>query len=67
MYVPVSPPPVYQQKMRHYIRVHHSDWRTTKEGGKIAIGLLEEFGQLFLKFSHAGEDDMIPFDLIEKY
>jgi hypothetical protein len=62
-----KPPPAYQEKMRHYLRRHHPAWRSQKEGDKIEIGLFEEFGRLFLKFSHAGEDDTIPFDLIENY
>jgi hypothetical protein len=62
-----KPPPQYQEKMRHYLRRHHPAWRPQKEGDKIQIGLYEEFGQLFLKFSYSDEDDTIPFDLIEKY
>jgi hypothetical protein len=62
-----KPPPNYQEKMRHYIRRHHPAWRSQKEGDKIEIGLHEEFGQLFLKFSFQNEDDTIPFDEIEKY
>jgi hypothetical protein len=62
-----NPPPIYQEKMRHYIRRHHPAWRPQKEGDKIAIGLYEEFGQLFLKFSHADEEDNLPFDQIENY
>jgi len=64
-----KPPPQYQEKMRHYLRRHHPAWRPRKEGenNKIQIGLFEELGQLFLKFSYAGEDDTIPFDVIEKY
>ena len=62
-----KPPPAYQEKMRNYLRRHHPAWRAQKEGDKINIGLYEEFGRLFLKFSHAGEDDTIPFELIEQY
>jgi hypothetical protein len=72
-----KPPPAYQEKMRNYLRRHHPAWRSQKgqsqkgqsqkEDDKIEIGLYEEFGLLFLKFSHAGEDDTIPFDLIEQY
>jgi hypothetical protein len=62
-----KPPPAYQEKMRHYLRRHHPAWRPQKEGDKVQIGLYEEFGQLFLKFSYSGEDDTIPFDLIEQY
>ena len=62
-----KPPPVYQEKMRNYIRRHHPAWRSTKEGDSIGIGLFEEFGQLFLKFSHNDEEDTIPFDNIETY
>ncbi len=62
-----NPPPAYQEKMRHYIRRHHPGWRPQREGDKIAIGLYEEFGQLFLTFSHADEEDSIPFDQIENY
>ena len=64
-----KPPDRYQEKMRHYLRHHHPAWRVQKEGknNKIQIGLYEEFGQLFLKFSYSDEEDIIPFDLIEKY
>lgn len=62
-----TPPPDYQEKMRHYLRRHHPAWRARKEGDKIQIGLYEEFGQLFLKFSYSDEDDTIPFDHIEQY
>jgi len=61
------PPQAYQERMRRYIRHHHPGWRPQKQGDAIEIGLFEEFGRLFLKFSHAGDDDTIPFDLIEKY
>jgi hypothetical protein len=62
-----KPPDVYQEKMRAYIRRHHSEWRTKKDGDKIQIGLYEEFGELFLKFSYDKEEDTISFDLIENY
>ena len=62
-----KPPESYQEKMKAYIRRHHPGWRTQKDGDKIQIGLYEEFGELFLKFSYGEEDDTIPFDLIEKY
>ena len=62
-----KPPSLYQQKLRHYIRSHHPAWLPQDAGKKIEIGLYEEFGQLFLKFSYKGEDDTIPFDIIETY
>jgi len=62
-----KPPPVYQEKMKAYIRRHHPTWRTQKDGGKISIGLHEEFGELFLTFSFDKESDKVPFDLIEQY
>jgi hypothetical protein len=62
-----KPPESYQEKMKAYIRRHHPGWRTKKDGDKIQIGLYEEFGELFLKFSYEEEHDSIPFDLIEKY
>ena len=62
-----KPPETYQEKMKAYIRRHHPGWRTKKDGDKIQIGLYEEFGELFLKFSYEEEHDTIPFDLIEKY
>ena len=61
------PPQPYQEKMRRYIRRHHPEWRPQKAGDNIAIGLYEEFGRLYLKFSHADEEESIPFDLIESY
>jgi hypothetical protein len=62
-----KPPAVYQEKMKHYIRRHHSEWRNSSGGEKIQVGLHEEFGELFLKFSYEKEEDLIPFDDIEKY
>lgn len=62
-----TPPPVYKEKVRHYINRHHPGWRGNPDGEKIQVGLYEEFGQLFIKFSYDGEEDTIPFDDIEKY
>jgi len=62
-----KPPADYQVKMRKYIRHKHPGWRTQPGGDKVEIGLYEEFGKLFLKFSFEGEDDKIPFEEIEKY
>jgi hypothetical protein len=62
-----KPPEVYQEKLRRYIRRHHGGWRTKPGGDKIEVGLFEEFGELFIKFSYEGEEDSIPFDDIEKY
>lgn len=65
-----KPPEAYREKMRHYILRHHPGWRNTsatRGADPIEIGLYEEFGELFLKFSREDEHDTIPFDLIEKY
>ena len=62
-----KPPETYREKMRHYINRHHPDWRGTQGREPVEIGLYEEFGELFLKFSHEDEHDTIPFDLIETY
>jgi hypothetical protein len=65
-----KPPETYREKMRHYILRHHPGWRSTsatRGADPIEIGLYEEFGQLFLKFSCEDEHDTIPFDLIEQY
>ena len=62
-----KPPAIYQQKIRRYIGRHHPGWRPQKEGDKIQVGLYEEFGELFIKFSHDREEDTIPFERIELY
>ncbi len=65
-----KPPETYREKMQHYILRHHPGWRSTsatRGADPIEIGLYEEFGQLFLKFSCEDEHDTIPFDLIEQY
>lgn len=62
-----NPPELYREKMRHYISRHHPDWRGTQGREPVEIGLYEEFGELFLKFSHKDEHDTIPFDRIETY
>jgi hypothetical protein len=62
-----KPPQLYQDKIRRYLNRHHGDWRSTRGGAQIQAGLYEEFGALFIKFSYEGEEDVIPFDDIEKY
>jgi hypothetical protein len=62
-----KPPTPYQQKIRRYINKHHPNWRAQNEGGEIQVGLYEEFGELFIKFSHGHEEDMVPFETIEQY
>ncbi|HTR31583.1 MAG TPA: hypothetical protein VMH27_20065 [Puia sp.] len=62
-----TPPEIYREKMRHYINRNHPDWRGTQGREPVEIGLYEEFGELFLKFSHRDKHDTIPFDLIETY
>ena len=61
------PPETYQEKMRRYIARNHPAWRGVQNREPVEIGLYEEFGELFLKFSHKDEHDTIPFDLIETY
>jgi hypothetical protein len=60
-----KPPAKYQQKMKQYIQNNHPGWRTKKGGDKIEIGLHEELGRLFLKFSFEGDEDKIPLEQIE--
>jgi hypothetical protein len=58
-------PPLYKEKIRHYIRRHH--WSELK-GKKIIVELRERYGELLLKFIFDNKDkDLIPFDTIEKY
>jgi hypothetical protein len=60
-------PREYQFMVKNYIKANHPGWKTEKGGDKIMIGLYEEFGALFLKFSFEGEEDIIPLDEVEKY
>ena len=62
-----DPPKEYKEKIRRYINRHHPHWRAQHEGGEILVGLYEEFGELFIKFSHKEEVDYIPFGMIEQY
>jgi hypothetical protein len=62
-----KPPETYREKMRHYINRNHPAWRGIQGRQPVEIGLYEEFGELFLKFSCEDEHDTIPFDLIETY
>jgi hypothetical protein len=61
-----KPPALYQQKVKQYLQANHPAWRTKKGGDKIQVGLYEEFGRLFLKFSFQGEDDRVSLEQIEK-
>jgi hypothetical protein len=62
-----QPPVIYQDKIKRYLQLMHGSWRTSKGKTKVMIGLYEEFGNIFLKFSFGNEEDRIPFDEIEKY
>ena len=62
-----NPPEAYREKVRAYIRSRHPGWRGGRDADPIEIGLYEEFGELFLKFSCKDDHETIPFDLIEKY
>lgn len=61
-----NPPREYQFKIRDYIKTKHPSWKTQKGGDKVQVGLYEEFGELFLKFSFDGEDDNVLLDEVEK-
>ena len=61
-----KPPPAYREKIRHFIRSQHPDWRSTETGEKIRIGLNEQFGVLFLTFHYSTEEDRIELETIEK-
>ncbi len=62
-----KPPAVYEEKIRRYLLRRHSGWRNAGQGEKIQVGLYEEFGELFLKFSYKEEEEILPFEDIEKY
>ena len=61
-----KPPQEYQMKIKVYLKQNHSNWKSKPGGEKIAVGLYEEFGKLFLKFSFDGEEDIVPIEEIEK-
>jgi len=60
-----KPPPPYAEKIRRYILSHHPAWQLQRDGGQVAVGLYEEFGELFLKFNHGEKEEIIPFHIIE--
>ncbi|HKP31092.1 MAG TPA: hypothetical protein VJT83_00105, partial [Chitinophagaceae bacterium] len=60
-----NPPQEYQLKIKVFLKQHHSNWKSKHGGEKIAVGLYEDFGKLFLKFSFDGEEDTVPIEEIE--
>lgn len=66
-----KPPVDYQARIRKYVRAHFPRWQAAATGQKedrtIAIGLHEEFGQLFLKFNYNTEIALVPLQEIENY
>ena len=62
-----KPPAEYEQSIKRYLQKNYPDWRTRKGVSRIEIGLHEQFGQLFLKFSFGKEEAKVLFDEIEKY
>ena len=62
-----KPPEKIEGSIRRYINKHHFNWRQGSEGGEILVGLYEEFGELFIKFSHGEEEDYFPFEIVERY
>ena len=61
------PPKEIEDSVRRYINSHHANRRAQREGGEILVGLYEEFGELFIKFSHGEEEDYFPFEIIERH
>jgi len=60
------PPEEYRMKIKVYLKQNHPNWKSKPGGEKVAVGLYEEFGKLFLKFSFDGEEDLVPIEKIER-
>ncbi len=60
-----SPPALYENLIKSYIRQHHPHWRPHGKKEQIQVGLVEEFGTLFLKLEFENETDQIPLNKIE--
>lgn len=61
-----KPPVLYETRIKNYIRTYHPDWRPRGKNQQIQVGLHEQYGALFLKLSFEEDEEMIPFELIEK-
>src|ERR1700754_1586613 len=48
-----NPPSEYKEKVRHYIRRHHS---SESKGKKIIVELHEKYGELLLKFKYNNKE-----------
>ncbi|MBS1918280.1 MAG: hypothetical protein JST87_18585 [Bacteroidetes bacterium] len=60
------PPPAYEEMIRHYLRMKHPAWRTTKGKNKVYSGLYEKLGDIFLKFNFEDQEDWVLLETIEK-
>ncbi|HYF30775.1 MAG TPA: hypothetical protein VD993_06625 [Chitinophagaceae bacterium] len=61
-----NPSNEYDFKIRRYILSRHPRWWTQRGRNSIHVGLCEEWGELLLKLSFENEQEIIPFDEIEK-
>lgn len=61
-----QPPAEYRDRIRNYIRTYHPGWKPKSKSEAIRAGLHEQHGMLFLKLSFKEEEEIIPFELIEK-
>ncbi|MBL7757448.1 MAG: hypothetical protein JNL59_08640 [Chitinophagaceae bacterium] len=58
------PPPVYEYRIRQYIRRRHPEWRPTR-GLQIRIGLFEKWGNLWIRLEFEEEIETIPLSQFE--
>ncbi|HEX6180418.1 MAG TPA: hypothetical protein VFZ47_04185 [Chitinophagaceae bacterium] len=56
----------YDFRIRRYIMSQHPRWYTQKGQSPIEVTLCEEWGELLLKLRFRNEQDIIPFEEIEK-
>ena len=62
-----KPPVDYQKKIRQYIKNKHPDWRAGTNGDRIEAGLMEEFGELYIKLRWKTEEDVTKLEEIEHW
>ena len=61
-----QPPKEYQYKMKRYVSRFHPGWKNSVGGQKVKAGIIEQYGQLLIKFSFEEEVDIVPLDNLEK-
>lgn len=60
-----SPPPLYENRIKSYIRSNHPDWKPGSAKKAIKAGIFEKFGILYLELGFEEQTDIVLLSKLE--